>query len=101
MGIYFAPRAMLPQGWCEQVRIEVSEDGVFEKIEPNASAEGAVILSGPVIAGMPNLHSHAFQYAMAGLAEVVNNVQDNFWSWRELMYRMVARLQPEERVSRS
>jgi formimidoylglutamate deiminase len=45
---------------------------------------------------MPNLHSHAFQRAMAGLTEVALNPDDSFWSWRELMYRLVGRLQPDQ-----
>ncbi|BCA31277.1 formimidoylglutamate deiminase [Metapseudomonas otitidis] len=45
---------------------------------------------------MPNLHSHAFQRAMAGLAEVAGNPNDSFWTWRKLMYRLVGRLSPEQ-----
>jgi len=45
---------------------------------------------------MPNLHSHAFQRAMAGLAEVAGNPNDSFWTWRELMYRMVGKINPEQ-----
>jgi formimidoylglutamate deiminase len=44
---------------------------------------------------MPNLHSHAFQRAMAGLAEEALNPEDSFWTWRELMYRLVGRITPE------
>ena len=52
--------------------------------------------AGPVIPAMANLHSHAFQRAMAGLAEVAGDPQDSFWTWRDLMYRMVQRLSPEQ-----
>ncbi len=45
--------------------------------------------------GMPNLHSHAFQRAMAGLTEYRANPTDSFWSWRELMYRFAARITPD------
>jgi formimidoylglutamate deiminase len=45
---------------------------------------------------MPNLHSHAFQRAMAGLAEVAGNPNDSFWTWRDLMYRMVGKISPEQ-----
>jgi formimidoylglutamate deiminase len=44
---------------------------------------------------MPNLHSHAFQRAMAGLTEYRANATDTFWSWRDLMYRFAARISPE------
>jgi formimidoylglutamate deiminase len=48
-----------------------------------------------VLPGIPNLHSHAFQRAMAGLAERQTHAQDSFWTWRELMYAFAARLTPE------
>jgi formimidoylglutamate deiminase len=60
------------------------------------SQTGADICHGPVLPGMPNLHSHAFQRAMAGLAEVALNPEDSFWTWRDLMYRLVGRLTPEQ-----
>jgi len=47
------------------------------------------------IAGLPNIHSHAFQRAMAGLAERQSNPSDSFWTWRELMYRFAGRVTPE------
>ncbi len=45
--------------------------------------------------GIANLHSHAFQRAMAGLAERQTHPQDSFWTWRETMYRTAARFDPE------
>ncbi|HEY4353503.1 MAG TPA: formimidoylglutamate deiminase, partial [Paraburkholderia sp.] len=50
---------------------------------------------GPIVPGMPNLHSHAFQRAMAGLTEYRANPTDSFWSWRDLMYRFAARITPD------
>ncbi|MDP1069624.1 formimidoylglutamate deiminase, partial [Klebsiella pneumoniae] len=76
MSAFFAERALLPNGWANDVRLEVSADGLLTKVEANASFEGAERLRGPVLAGMPNLHSHAFQRAMAGLAEVAGNPND-------------------------
>ncbi|MBI6634119.1 formimidoylglutamate deiminase [Pseudomonas paralactis] len=96
MSAFFAERALLPNGWANDVRLEVSDDGLLTKVEPNAGAEGAERLRGPVLAGMPNLHSHAFQRAMAGLAEVAGNPNDSFWTWRDLMYRMVGKINPEQ-----
>ncbi|MDA8484571.1 formimidoylglutamate deiminase [Pseudomonas resinovorans] len=96
MSAFFAERALLPQGWARNVRFEVSSDGRIEKVLADASGEGAERLQGPVLAGMPNLHSHAFQRAMAGLAEVAGNPNDSFWTWRDLMYRLVGRLDPEQ-----
>ncbi|WP_374651900.1 formimidoylglutamate deiminase [Dongia sp.] len=93
----FAPVALLPEGWAERVLIEFDRNGYVIKVEKGASAPaGADQCRGPVLPGMPNLHSHAFQRAMAGLAEVALNPEDSFWTWRELMYRLVGRLTPEQ-----
>lgn len=51
--------------------------------------------SGWILPGIANLHSHAFQRAMAGMAERQTNPEDSFWTWRETMYRMAARFDPE------
>jgi formimidoylglutamate deiminase len=51
---------------------------------------------GFAIPGMANLHSHAFQRAMAGLAEHRGKEADSFWTWRETMYRFVALVTPED-----
>ncbi|KHL73314.1 N-formimino-L-glutamate deiminase [Pseudomonas putida] len=96
MSAYFAESALLPDGWASDVRIEVASDGNVARIEPGACADGAERLAGPLLPGMPNLHSHAFQRAMAGLAEVAGNPNDSFWTWRELMYRLVGKITPEQ-----
>ncbi|PPC75496.1 formimidoylglutamate deiminase [Pokkaliibacter plantistimulans] len=96
MAVYFSDLALLPDGWASNVRITVSSQGMIEHIEVNTSADGAEHLCGPLLPGMPNLHSHAFQRAMAGLAEVAGNPQDSFWTWRDLMYRMLGNMQPED-----
>ncbi|MEG3133913.1 formimidoylglutamate deiminase [Rouxiella sp. T17] len=96
MPAYFAARALLPEGWARNVRVVVDNQGFITEATANATVEGAYVLNGPVVPGMPNLHSHAFQRVMAGLAEVAGNPQDSFWTWRELMYRMVGRLTPEQ-----
>ncbi|WP_137820521.1 formimidoylglutamate deiminase [Pseudomonas sp. 2FG] len=96
MPAFIAPCALLPEGWAHEVRLEISASGSLEKITIGGSTEGAERLHGPVLPGMPNLHSHAFQRAMAGLAEVAGNPNDSFWTWRELMYRLVGQLDPEQ-----
>jgi len=96
MPAYYAERALLPSGWAHDVRFEVAADGHLAAVQADAGAEGAERLSGPVLPGMPNLHSHAFQRAMAGLAEVAGNPNDSFWTWRELMYRLVGKITPEQ-----
>ena len=96
MPAFHAPCALLPQGWADNVRLQVDALGNLESISSGASPEGAERLRGPLVPGMPNLHSHAFQRAMAGLAEVAGNPNDSFWTWRELMYRLVGQLSPEQ-----
>lgn len=96
MNAYYADAALLPTGWQDRVRIEVDARGNIASVRADASAEGAERLAGPVMPGMANLHSHAFQRAMAGLAESRGTGHDDFWTWRELMYRFVARLTPEK-----
>ncbi|WP_172434866.1 formimidoylglutamate deiminase [Metapseudomonas otitidis] len=96
MPAFHAERALLPSGWARNVRFEVGASGLLEQVLPDAGSEGAERLHGPVLPGMPNLHSHAFQRAMAGLAEVAGNPNDSFWTWRKLMYRLVGRLSPEQ-----
>ena len=96
MTTYFAPRAQLADGWHSHVTLEVSDAGFITRVTPDSAPGAAIPLAGAVIPAMTNLHSHAFQRAMAGLAEVAGDPQDSFWTWRELMYRMVARLTPQQ-----
>lgn len=92
----FFRRALLPQGWAGNVRITVA-DGVVSAVETDAvQAPGEVDL-GVVLPGLSNVHSHAFQRAMAGLTEERGPTEgDDFWSWRALMYRFLDRGGPEE-----
>ncbi|MFC0269123.1 formimidoylglutamate deiminase [Kushneria aurantia] len=93
---FFASRALLPEGWRRDVRLSVDDAGMIAGVTPDAHAAGAERLHGPLLPGMPNLHSHAFQRAMAGLAEIGSGGTDSFWSWREQMYALVDRLTPEQ-----
>ncbi|MFQ5985234.1 MAG: formimidoylglutamate deiminase [Alphaproteobacteria bacterium] len=92
----FAESALLPDGWAENVRFNVGRDGRLAEVAANAPAQRAERLKGPVIPGMPNLHSHAFQRAMAGLAERAGPEEDSFWTWREAMYGFLDRIGPDE-----
>ena len=92
----YAPCALLPIGWARDVRIDIDPRGQIAAVSPRGSATGAERLAGPVVPAMPNLHSHAFQRAMAGLAEVATTSDDSFWTWREQMYQTVERLSPED-----
>ena len=90
----FARDALLPDGWAKDVRIEVDSSGNIAAATPDSAPGGGDTLAGPVLPGMANLHSHAFQRAMAGLTEVRGAQDDDFWSWRDLMYRFMRRLTP-------
>ncbi|HSD43078.1 MAG TPA: formimidoylglutamate deiminase [Burkholderiales bacterium] len=93
----FAPHALLRDGWADDVVLEIDADGTIIAATPRAPAHGAERLAGPVIPGMPDLHSHAFQRAMAGRAERRGaSGRDSFWTWRDTMYRFVARLGPDD-----
>lgn len=96
MTTYFAPEALLPGGWQRGLRITVDPAGTISSVVQLPSGGGAQTLAGPLLPGMANLHSHAFQRAMAGLTETRSGTEDDFWSWRELMYRFVSRLTPEQ-----
>ena len=92
---YFARHALLPSGWARDVLISV-DGGDIVALDPHSVPDGAERLHGPVLPGMANLHSHAFQRAMAGLTDVRAAAHDDFWSWRELMYRFMERLTPDQ-----
>ncbi|MBV9647929.1 MAG: formimidoylglutamate deiminase [Candidatus Eremiobacteraeota bacterium] len=97
MSAYFAAHALLPGGWARDVLIETNAGGDIERLAEGAKADGAVRLWGPVLPGMPNVHSHAFQRALAGTAESGDPARhDTFWTWRDRMYRLVLTLEPPD-----
>jgi formimidoylglutamate deiminase len=71
-------------------------DAAGDVIEAEGRPEAAERIAGIVVPGVPNVHSHAFQRAMAGLAERAGPEGDNFWAWREVMYRFLEALTPED-----
>ncbi|MFO1143547.1 MAG: formimidoylglutamate deiminase [Amaricoccus sp.] len=95
MSVLWAERALLPDGWAEAVRVEIAADGRIAAVAPGAPAEGErVALLLPALA---NLHSHAFQRAMAGLSEARGpHPRDTFWTWRQIMYRFLDHLTPDD-----
>jgi formimidoylglutamate deiminase len=95
MSTYFAERALLPTGWANNVRLEIRA-GRLTLVLADSERGDAECLNGPLLPGMPNLHSHAFQRAMAGLAEVAGDPNDSFWTWRDLMYRLVGKITPAQ-----
>jgi len=91
----FAKRALGPEGWLDNVRISI-EGGMFTAFEAAEKADAADETHDVVLPGMGNLHSHAFQRAMAGLAETRGPGDDSFWSWRNVMYRFALSMTPEQ-----
>ena len=96
---YFAERAWLPEGWRQNVRIDVDERGTITdtRIDSpgDAAGDAAIRLSGSVIPGLANVHSHAFQRAMAGLAERASGDMGSFWTWRQVMYKLARHITPD------
>jgi len=92
--LWFA-QALLPQGWAEAVRFELA-NGRIARIEAGADPAPGEERHGAAVPGLCNVHSHAFQRGMAGLAEVRGPADDDFWTWREVMYRFLDRLTPEQ-----
>jgi len=94
MALWFE-RAWIESRWAKDVRLHIA-DGRIVSIETG-------VLAGPgdqrhrvALPGLCNVHSHGFQRGMAGLSERRSRPDDNFWSWREIMYRFLDRLTPED-----
>ncbi|WP_420333878.1 formimidoylglutamate deiminase [Roseibium sp.] len=91
----FAEKALLPDGWVENVLVSVSDNGSIAAVEQGQAPEGervGILLPAPV-----NLHSHAFQRAMAGMSERRGKGErDSFWTWRQIMFRFLDALDPDD-----
>ena len=93
-------QALLIDGWARDVRFTINE-GMISRIDTDVARQSGETTHGSCVPGLPNLHSHAFQRAMAGLTETrsppdTKGGGDSFWTWRELLYRFVDRLGPDE-----
>ena len=98
---YVAAQAWVRGAWARDVLLGVGADGCWTHVEPQASAAQqtpAVRLSGPVLPGVVNAHSHAFQRAIVGLTERRDPrvPSDDFWSWRDRMYAAANSITPEQ-----
>ncbi len=95
MTVLWAEQALTSDGWQDRVAIEIGPDGRIASLTPDCTQRGqkiGVLLPAPV-----NSHSHSFQRAMAGLTERRGaNPTDSFWTWRELMYRFLDRITPDQ-----
>ena len=95
MPVLHAERALTPEGWKADVRVTI-EDGAIAAVQTKAPAQEGDERHAIMAPAAANLHSHAFQRAMAGLAEVRGKDADTFWTWRETMYRFALRMSPED-----
>ena len=94
--LLWAPQAWLPGGWQASVLLRIGADGHWAEVQPGVAIppDGSQVLTGPLLPGLVNAHSHAFQRAFAGLAERRETEADDFWSWRERMYAVALRITP-------
>lgn len=91
----FAKQALLTQGWAQDVRVNI-ENGRITSLEHEAQAKPGDSHVDTLLPALGNLHSHTFQRAMAGMTERRQAGRDSFWTWRDLMYRFMDRLTPEQ-----
>ena len=91
----FAERALLANGWADNLRLVVA-DGRISAITAGCAPEPADIRVKTLLPALANLHSHSFQRAMAGMTEARAAGRDSFWTWRDVMYRFTARLTPDQ-----
>ena len=91
----FFDGALLPNGWAANVRVTIV-DGRFASVTADAAAQPGDARHAVALPGMANLHSHAFQRGMAGLGERRGPSDDSFWTWRNVMYRFVDTLSPDQ-----
>jgi formiminoglutamate deiminase len=87
--------ALLPTGWVQSVRVEITE-GYIARVETGVPRQSEDEQHSLALPGLANVHSHGFQRGMAGLAEYRGSGDDDFWSWREVMYRFLDYLNPDD-----
>lgn len=97
MKSYYVKGLLQNDGWQEDVTVTVDDNGCIESIDKGKQAD-AIELNGYALPGFQNAHSHAFQYAMAGLAEIhdIGANPDDFWSWRDAMYKLALSVDPDQ-----
>jgi formimidoylglutamate deiminase len=96
--LLWAPSAWLPGGWHQQVLLRIGTDGRWAEVSHGIAQPpvDATRFDAPLLPGLVNAHSHAFQRAFAGLAERRESSSDDFWSWRERMYQVALRIDPTQ-----
>lgn len=99
MKTYHFKALLQKTGWIENASITVDDAGIIQTISDEGTFDNTIKINGYAIPGFQNAHSHAFQYAMAGLTEShpsSKNTPDDFWSWREAMYGLALELNPDQ-----
>ena len=96
--LFWAVQAWVEGRWQQDVCLEADASGHWSRITAGMATAplGATLLNGPVLPGLVNAHSHAFQRAFAGLSERRATDTDDFWSWRERMYGVALRITPQQ-----
>jgi formiminoglutamate deiminase len=92
----FFDSALLADGWRSDVAVAIDGRTIAAIAAGSPPPPDAERIAGIAIPGLPNVHSHAFQRAMAGLAERQGPSGDSFWTWREVMYRFLAEMTPDD-----
>ena len=85
---------LIGEHWNRDVRLDVGEGGLITGAMPDGPSAGCERVDGWTVPGVPNVHSHSFQRALAGMAE--GSGPDSFWTWRDLMYSFIRSLTPED-----
>jgi formimidoylglutamate deiminase len=99
---YQLESVLLPRGWTRDALVTVAENGLISAIDAGGDDAGGIArpqaerVPGFVVPGMPNAHSHAFQRGMTGNTEYRLSARDSFWTWRQAMYRLANRIEPED-----
>lgn len=97
MTVYRFDHAYGASGWMSPGHISVDADGAIAGVSVDAPDSPIEAVGGIALPGIANLHSHAFQRAMAGLSEFRSDAaEDSFWTWRDLMYRFVGQITPDD-----
>jgi formiminoglutamate deiminase len=91
----FAEQVLTKDGWRKNLRLSVQQ-GKIVSLEPDTVPAPGDEVHSIVVPAMANLHSHAFQRGMAGLAELRGPTADSFWSWRSAMYHFALTMNPEQ-----
>lgn len=94
--LLWAPQAWIQGRWRQGVCLRTDASGRWAEVTPDQPPPPtAQVLDGAALPGLVNAHSHAFQRAFAGLAERREGAHDDFWSWRDRMYRVALRITPQ------